>query len=79
MDWSRENIQDFHGMAGVVGSNLTDALFKKSLSFISLFPISAGVYCILSGQAAIGRSGERGTFFSNMKSSKRKVHVVHEI
>ena len=26
-----------------------------------------------------GRSGERGTFFSNMKSSKRKVHVVHEI
>ena len=35
-DWSRGNIQDFHGQAGVVGSNLPDRLFKKSLSLICL-------------------------------------------
>ena len=34
--WSRGNIQDFHGYAEVVGSNLPDTLLKKSLSLISL-------------------------------------------
>ena len=36
-DWSKGNIQDFHGQAGVVGSNLPDTLSKNSLSLISLF------------------------------------------